>query len=1069
MAHRTEKTETGTDIVIDGWETGIAPSPHKGTANIQNANISTELGEVTASFNRTAQLTSTGTASVAGTLTASGGDGTTVLASSTALSVGQWINVSAATVQIAKTTETVSILGVGAGGGGGGTGPGINGGGGGAGEYTLNSSLSVSAVAYTVTIGAKGTGGTTAGTNGVNGGDTTLTHISGAVITTDLSAVGGGGGAGITTTSGTAGVAGGSGGGGSGGNGSGGTHGGTTATSGLGHIGGNGSTNAGGGGGGSAAVGAAATASAGGNGGNGTASSISGASVTYAAGGGGGGNTTRGTGGSTGGGNGGQATAAGSNATGIGNGGGGASGNVGARVGGDGTDGTVIISYPTGNITATGGSMTTSGGNTIHTFTTSGTFTISSINTTQNLPAGYYYIDYSASAGLKVKIAYSYDPSGAYPIVHGTSGTVTFTTVGPLAKPVAKATEKYSTGTATLYRYYILDNTGLVWVNDTGNALGWVITNPSTTYYGTQAAPSGMAVLNGWILVFAGEKVFAKPTVDLGTAWTEIADIDMNNLYSSPIPHFAFVGHQGRCYYTDGNYIGSIFPDTSILSGTANIQSFSKYAAISTTQGRVSAILSGSGPQAPTPVGSLRIPAVFFTDDLGTMPTYLTEGVVYWIRGYDATTGNFSVYGAADLDIELTTTGSLSTGDTSATLSSSWSGATMIQPVVFSNGDVRYVSFTSGSAAISWVTGLSGSATSTITLGNVAIDTQTGAAGNQYFNTFYPIGSDASATGIDPTVTISNQRLNLPAFETAQYIAEIGNTVLIGCNGNVVYPWNQQDVTPSGIISLPEADVQNILTVNQMAYIFAGYSGNVYITDGSTASLVLSIPDYCAGVPGTPGSYIEPIYTWGDSMYLRGRVYFSVLDQTATKTGNCGGVWSFYPTQNLYYGQDTGLALRLENQNSYGTYNGVATVLLGNAQQTTGFPLYWSGWYSSVSAPVYGIDYTNSGTSATSPFIIETDAVPVGTQLTKKTFNQIEYKLGAQLDTGATVTAKYRTTLTGAWTALDTFITDTDKLSGYARVNFQQSQWLQLQFTCTPITSTADTNTYIRFKEVRIR
>jgi hypothetical protein len=39
----------------------------------------------------------------------------------------------------------------------------------------------------------------------------------------------------------------------------------------------------------------------------------------------------------------------------------------------------VIISYPTGSMTTTGGAVTTAGGNTIVTFTSSGTFTIVSI------------------------------------------------------------------------------------------------------------------------------------------------------------------------------------------------------------------------------------------------------------------------------------------------------------------------------------------------------------------------------------------------------------------------------------------------------------------------------------------------------------------------------------------------------------------------------------------------------------------------------------------------------------------------------------------------------------------
>src|SRR5438309_499560 len=44
----------------------------------------------------------------------------------------------------------------------------------------------------------------------------------------------------------------------------------------------------------------------------------------------------------------------------------------------NGGSGIVIISYHTGALTATGGTITTSGGNTIHTFTTNGTFTVTS-------------------------------------------------------------------------------------------------------------------------------------------------------------------------------------------------------------------------------------------------------------------------------------------------------------------------------------------------------------------------------------------------------------------------------------------------------------------------------------------------------------------------------------------------------------------------------------------------------------------------------------------------------------------------------------------------------------------
>ena len=49
----------------------------------------------------------------------------------------------------------------------------------------------------------------------------------------------------------------------------------------------------------------------------------------------------------------------------------------------------MVISYPTGSMTADGGTKTTSGGNTIHTFTTSGSFTVTSL-TPSALTTGTY-------------------------------------------------------------------------------------------------------------------------------------------------------------------------------------------------------------------------------------------------------------------------------------------------------------------------------------------------------------------------------------------------------------------------------------------------------------------------------------------------------------------------------------------------------------------------------------------------------------------------------------------------------------------------------------------------------
>jgi hypothetical protein len=259
----------------------------------------------------------------------------------------------------------VSYLAV-AGGAGGGLG---SGGGGGAGGLLTGTVGVSSGASYSIVIGAGGSGATSSAVAGGAGGNTTGLTVS---------ATGGGGGGSYTgsSSSTTVGQAGGSGGGGSGRNGT--TQAGGAGTSGQGFAGGASQSAANygsGGGGGASAAGSVGGTTAGGAGGAGSSSSISGSAVTYGGGGGGGAtdSTTAGAGGSGGGGAGsanpGTGTAGTANLGGGGGGGGGTAGN-----GGAGGSGVFVISYA-GAQRGTGGTVTSSGGNTIHTFTSSGTYT----------------------------------------------------------------------------------------------------------------------------------------------------------------------------------------------------------------------------------------------------------------------------------------------------------------------------------------------------------------------------------------------------------------------------------------------------------------------------------------------------------------------------------------------------------------------------------------------------------------------------------------------------------------------------------------------------------------------
>ena len=655
--------------------------------------------------------------------------------------------------------------------------------------------------------------------------------------------------------------------------------------------------------------------------------------------------------------------------------------------------------------------------------------------------SGLYYVRESSGSSAVLLTNYYAPPSSGTPIITTLGDTAIFNTIYTPANPIASCSEPYNQGSE--YRYYILDSNGAVWMYDTLYPAQNNSTPTLTLWFNPDGVgangtggitnASGIAVINGWLMVFAGNTIWCKSTVNLGnkvansTTWVSFASGVLTSQSTSTNPHTAFVGHNNILYYCDGNVLGSIFPNNTTGANAipVNVQSFSSYSAI-TTAGTINTVISGGLPYIPT-VNTQRIPAYFFTDSAGTQPSNLTAGTIYWIL-YAAGTPAFTVFAAQT--------------------------------------------------------------------GGSAINIASGAAGNQYFNTFDPIDSGAKAS-----YTWTPQNLQLPFYETAQCMAEIDTNLIVGTTSNILYVWNQINPLQGGtvvstandIMFCPERNVTRMITINNIAYLLAGNKGNVYLCTGSTVIPVLTIPDYCAGVPDSQGSYIEPYFVWGDMMFLRGRLYVSIQDQTVagkngavyTKAGNCGGIWSFVPVQAYFAQQDQGTGLRLENQNSYGTYNGMASVLLPMQAQNAIAPQYFSGWASDAGAsPAYGIDSTFQGIQSLSAgasngylnvdfstpnAVIETDLIPTGTMLKKKTFSQIEYKLSAPLNSNDIVSISYRQNATDAWTSCGTIVNDGSGLSGYYPANFEVGQWLQLQIQLVSSGFTFAGNSGVRLKEIRIR
>ncbi len=357
------------------------------------------------------------------------------------------------------------------------------------------------------------------------------------------------------------------------------------------------------------------------------------------------------------------------------------------------------------------------------------------------------------------------------------------------------------------------------------------------------------------------------------------------------------------------------------------------------------------------------------------------------------------------------------------------------------------------------------------------------------------IYQNAPATPLDftssSTYTLVKSEYYLNPTDAATRIAQIPNGGGVGIivgglqNNLYTYPSAKSSSANTGqqtnILWMPEANTQYLLSCNNFVIVFCGSKGNVYLTNGSSVVPILSVPDYIAG---SANFVQEPYFTWGGAMYLRGRVWFGIQDSTSTHTGNCGGAWSFVPNFAAFAEQDTGTALRYENHNaslsgssSYTAYptvlfSGQDTQAQGGANNNVNGPQYVAGWGQTGGSQVAtALDFSASTPYTDGSTIIESDVIPVGTFLTNRTFEQIEYKLAAALVAGESVAFKYRLDLEQPFVAAGTIQqpanTTTDPtVSGYCPINFQNAEIVQLQII---LTSTATNPSFVRLQEVYIR
>lgn len=321
------------------------------------------------------------------------------------------------------------------------------------------------------------------------------------------------------------------------------------------------------------------------------------------------------------------------------------------------------------------------------------------------------------------------------------------------------------------------------------------------------------------------------------------------------------------------------------------------------------------------------------------------------------------------------------------------------------------------------------------------------------------------------TFTWAQTALQLPRYESAICLAELGINLLIGGVTNAIYPWDRISTSFRYPILIGENYISRMVTVNTNTYIFAGQTGRIYITNGSQANVYKKFPDHLTGT-------VNPVYGWRGACYFKNQLYFSFVvsannDTTTIIDSSAGAVWAI----------DTNTeALRLSNTVSAGTTNCVVGLIFPNgnyaANVATGDQGTGSGlvvaWNLTSSPNTVGIDEGgNPDGTGSAPYsgdlaYIESDLIPIATLLKPKQLAQVEYKLTKPLVNGESITLQYRLDFSQNYTTVftDTATATFLPFSGYGTANFSNAQWVQIK----AILNSSYTNpSFVRLREIRLR
>lgn len=439
----------------------------------------------------------------------------------------------------------------------------------------------------------------------------------------------------------------------------------------------------------------------------------------------------------------------------------------------------------------------------------------------------------------------------------------------------------------------------------------------------------------------------------------------------------------------------------------------------------------------------------------GSAVTLTSDGTgVHTITDYSTPLplGNCTSFVATGLSVGGTTmTISSYVNPSGVTVNNNWQEATGLYKIIMTDGQALPANFTNGSATINLLSPLiyyaAGSnwqvqlLDTTVTNYNPYVSKVDGSL--LYANGQF-LGRIAESTspnisfnpGLAITYNVSYGVTALPEQnqDTIVMMTDLKDNLVVAGQKDV-YTWDYLSAATSSPSPVGEK-IFKIINLLSNIYILAGQKGNIYTSNGYSAQLFYKVPDFIAGV-------IDPVWSWGDIMVHRSKLFFQLLAQNTAGTNILSGIFSLIASPSMTGEVASGMVM--ESQNSYGLTPVSGTpsngLLIDNSPSANGNDSYYSAWSNGSASG--GIDYNDTTLWQNSEPIIETDIIPIGDVLNQQTFGNIEFKLDRPMATGDLISLYWRPSLSDAYALIGT--TTTAVLSDYKESKVVESQWAQFK------------------------